>query len=247
MNAHFPSPLPPPVLPDAPGSGEDPAASPSAWNDCPAPSDRANHPQQWRIGQTAARLSGPEYKMIASAQVANEVQVGTDTVTEVLRFLATIGLFEGARGKYAVTDIGWTIVRRWQDDQTQARLLLQGQFLNHWSAAAARQALCDGPVEQDVLARRLHQNLSGKPRRGQYLVEWLVMALLVYRDEDMRISAAPALTAATTTRYVVASSGQEPNALLGLTNQELRALPPSRYCAVIDGLTRLLQHTARTP
>lgn len=247
MNAVFPSPLSPPALPDASGQGENPAAFPPGWSDCPAPSDRANHPQQWRIGQTAARLSGPEYRMIASAEVAAEVQVGTDTVTEVLRFLAAVGLFEGARGKYAVTDIGWTIVRRWQDDQTQARLLLQGQFLKHWSAAAARQALHDGPVEQDVLARRLHQNLPGKPRRGQYLVEWLVMALLVYRDEDMRISPAPALTAATGTRHFVAASRQEPDALLGLTNQELRALPPSRYCAVIDGLTRLLKHTACTP
>ncbi|MEV8597585.1 hypothetical protein [Streptomyces sp. NPDC052012] len=185
--------------------------------------------------------------MIASADVAAEVPVGAETVAEVLRFLASVGLFEGARGKYAVTGIGWDIVRRWQEDQTQARLLLQGQFLPHWSAAAARQILSDGPVGQEVLARRLHQNLPGKPRRGQYLVEWLMMALLVYRDEDMKISPAPALTAATGIGYAVAASQQEPNALLGLTNRELRALSPSRYCAVLDGLTRLLEHTACSP
>jgi hypothetical protein len=246
MNTGFPPPLSPPLVLDSPGRGGDSVAFPLVWSNYPTPGDRANPPMQWRVGQAAARLSGPQHRLIASVEVAGEVPAGTGTVTEVLRFLTTIALFESTGDRYAVTDIGWAIFRGWQEDQTQARLLLQGQFLRHWPAAAAWQALHDAPVDQDVLARRLHQNLSGTPRRGQYLVEWLVMALLVYRDEDMRISPAPALAAASGTQPPAAASQSEPDALLGLTNRELRALPPSRYCAVLDGLTRLLEHTAGT-
>lgn len=212
-----------------------------------APSDyRTNPPLHWRVGQAAAHLSGPQHRLVTSTEVAAKVPVGASTVTDVLHPLTTVALFERTRGKYAVTEAGWAIFRVWQEDQTQARLLLQGQFLRHAPATAAWQALRDAPVDRDVLARRLHQSLPGK-QQGQHLVDWLVTALLAYQDEDLRIFPAPALAAASSGRPAAEAPLPAPDALLGLTNRELREFPPSRYCAVLDGLTRILEHAAGTP
>ncbi|MBX9363644.1 hypothetical protein ACF09Y_26275 [Streptomyces massasporeus] len=154
-----------------------------------------------------------------------------------------------------MTEAGWTIAQRWQEDQTYARLLLQGVFRSHWSVPVADAALQAGPLPAEELGRRLLGDLPGKPRRGMYLVEWLALALLVHRDQQGMVWPAPALRAAAGS--VVAAlpapvrdaeperpSGRELDALMGMTNRKLDELDkqdPQRFQAFLDNLTQLVK------
>lgn len=218
----------------------------------PMPSDRANLSQQWRIFTCTAKLSGTARETVTSAQVARDAVVGPETVAEVLRFLEAVDLVQGARGQYKVSPAGLAVAQRWEQDETQARLLLQALFLPHWWVTAVVQTLQEAPVDQDVLGRRLHEGLAGKPRRGAYLVDWLVLALLVCRDENRKITLSPALrvlASGSPADAVPESSPQpsrpeqpgEPDALMHMTNTELRALPAAQYCAVLDQITELVR------
>ncbi|MFF3467577.1 hypothetical protein [Streptomyces sp. NPDC002619] len=214
------------------------------------PSDRANVQRQVALLCAGAESSGVDQRTIASADLARQESVSADTATETLRFCTSLGLFTGARGKFAVTDAGWAIAQRWREDETQARLLLQAQFLPHRWATAAWDSMRDAPVPVELLAKRLQGDLPGKPRRGVYLVEWLVLALLVHRGRHGLVWPAPALAAVAGTGGPAFSAPRpapeqvplpEPAALFGLTNSELRKLAADRYCAVLDNLTQFLE------
>ncbi|MBY8844579.1 hypothetical protein [Streptomyces sp. SP2-10] len=203
---------------------------------------------------TAARLSGPERRTISSAEVAVVDGSGTETAASTLRFVSSVGLFVGSRGRYAVTEAGWAITRLFEDDEMHARLQLQALVLTHWSVPAARELLADGPMPLDELGRRLHGDLPGKPRRGVYLVEWLALALLVHRDRQNLVWPAPALGTGVGSSLSAAAPAapaavhqeepdEEPNYLMGWTNSGLRQLSPERYCAVLDSMTEVAELT----
>ncbi|MFJ4616241.1 hypothetical protein [Streptomyces griseus] len=219
-------------------------SSASGPNSCPTPSDRTTPGRQWEIFLVAANLSGPDLEVISVSQLAAEVQLRNDTVGAVAGFLQAVGLLRGARGNYALTSAGWAIAEMHKQDETQARLLLQAQFLEHWPAASTLECLHDAPVDQKTLGRRLHKDLPGKSRRGLYLIEWLVRALIVQRDSAMRISPSAALLASG--RRSATASGPEPQrmaeqgTLMGMTRDELRSLPPRKYVAVLDQLAALV-------
>ncbi|MFD9744731.1 hypothetical protein ACFWX5_14460 [[Kitasatospora] papulosa] len=216
--------------------------SASESNSYPIPSDRTTPDRQWEIFLVAAHLSGPDLKVISVSRLAAEVQLRNDTVGAVAGFLQAVGLLQGARGNYALTSAGWAIAEMHKQDETQARLLLQAQFLEHWPTASTLECLHDAPVEQKMLGRRLHKDLPGKSRRGLYLIEWLVRALIVQRDSSMRISASAALVASGQ-RSGAASKPQrtvEPGTVMGMTREELRSLPPRKYIAVLDQLAALV-------
>ncbi|WP_405773670.1 hypothetical protein [Streptomyces sp. NBC_00859] len=210
----------------------------------PTPSDRTAPAQQWRIFLDLADLSGPGEQVITCHALAERTEVGTETLGSVVSFLQTVGLVRGARGKYAVTAAGWAIAEMQRRDETQARLLLQAQFLQHWSARAARAALQDAPVDQATLGQRLCPSVPGKARRGTYLVEWLVLALVVHRDASMKICPSAALTAAAGAvppqQPPGAQSAPEPALLMGMTHSDLRALPPQHYMALLDHAATLV-------
>ncbi|MGW3289412.1 hypothetical protein ACWDR3_32710 [Streptomyces sp. NPDC001002] len=190
---------------------------------------------------------------ISTTDLARQEGVTAETCTQTLRFSAEVGLFRRVgRGKFAVTKVGWTIAQHWQQDQTYARLLLQGAFRQHWSVPLAETALQSGPMPAEELGRRLLRDLPGKPRRGVYLVEWLALALLVHRDQQGMVWPTPALSTAVGSGAAALpaaprdaepdpSRGQDLNALMGMTNRELNGLVPEEFCAFLDNLTRLVK------
>lgn len=202
--------------------------------------------RQLALYRAASLLSGPERRIISSVDVAHTENVTVDTCTQTLRFSCSVGLFTGARGKFAVTQAGWDIARRWSEDETHARLLLQALFLPHWVTKEAAAALSGGAMPVKELAQRLQGDLPGSPRRGVCLVDWLALVFLVHRDQQNLVWPAPALHAASgsalepVTAATAGPAAQRPdeelNALMGMTNRDLRKLPDERYIAILDNL-----------
>lgn len=215
------------------------------------PTDRAGTVLQIELVLVAAEMSGPQRAIIASADVARAKNVTSETATQTLRFCATVGLFTGGRGKFAVTEAGWTIAQRWPVDERHAQLLLQDLFLRHWSAQEASRILAPGPVPCRTLAARLQESLPGSSRRGMALVDWLVLVMLVHRDQQDLVWPAPALRAPRdgAALSVPAPSAvmapaekdvEELDALMGMTIDEWRALPRERYSAMLMHLSESL-------
>lgn len=221
-----------------------------------SPTDRASMRRQWQLVLAAAFASGEQRVIISTSDLARQEEVTLETASQTVRFGDEVGLFRRVgRGKFAVTEAGWIIAQRWQEDQTYARLLLQGAFRSHWSIPVADTALRPGPLPVDELGRRLLVDLPGKPRRGLYLVEWLALAFLVHRDQQGRVWPTPALSAAAGSQVAALPAaepaaeaapapGQELDALMGMTNQTLDELDesnPEGFRALIDNLTKLVQ------
>ncbi|MEU7640794.1 hypothetical protein AB0C11_32770 [Streptomyces sp. NPDC039016] len=234
-----------------PGASGNVAASTVSCSERTIPTDRASMQRQWSLFLAAACRSGIERRIVASADLARDEGVTTETATQTLRFCSHVGLFTGERGKFAVVDAGWTIAQRWQEDETHARLQLQVPFLSHWSTEKTREVLRDGPMPVDELAKHLQHGLPGKPRRGVYLVEWLALALLVHRDRQGLVWPAPALRATAGSESLEGPAPEpeqqapepELDTLMGMTNSQLRELSPERYRAVLDNLAQVLELT----
>ncbi|NJP99849.1 hypothetical protein [Streptomyces zingiberis] len=122
---------------------------------------------------------------VQRAMLAQHVGLGAATVGDCMAFLADVGLLEAGRGQYTITEHGREFAEAWRSNRTQARLLLRPLLTAHWSAAAAIDLLADGPLPQEELARLLRAGLPGVPMRGQYMVEWLDIALIVQRDAEL--------------------------------------------------------------
>jgi len=221
-----------------------------------SPTDRASLRRQWQLVLAAAFVSGEQQLVISTSDLARQEGVTPETATQTVRFGEEVGLFSRVgRGKFAVTEDGWTIAQRWQEDETYARLLLQGVFRPHWSIPVADAALRDGPLPMEELGRRLLVDLPGKPRRGLYLVEWLALAFLVHRDPQGRVWPTPALSAAASSQVAALPAaapaveseqapGQELDALMGMTNRELDKLDesnPEEFRTFLDTLTQLVR------
>ncbi|MFI0242751.1 hypothetical protein [Streptomyces sp. NPDC016845] len=123
--------------------------------------------------------------------LAQHVGIGAATVGDCMAFLADVGLLEAGRGQYAITEQGREFAEAWRLDRTRARLLLRPLLTAHWSAAAVVDLLADGPLPQEELARLLRAGLPGVPMRGQYMVEWLDIALIVERDAELLLVRLP--------------------------------------------------------
>ncbi|MGW7283132.1 hypothetical protein ACWGIV_33665 [Streptomyces sp. NPDC054844] len=239
---------------DCAGNSSPPGELVAGWLERTLPTDRASLQRQLALVFTAARSSGPEQRTIISIDVARAEGVTAETATSTLRFSASLGLFTGARGKFAVSDAGWAVTQLWQEDETHARMQLQALLLQHWSTEEVRRLLAGGPVAADELAPQLQGDLPGKPRRGVYLIEWLALAFLVHRDRQGLVWPAPALGAMMHSATVAVPSrppalaqqqvlDEEPHLLMGMTNSELRRLAPERYCAVLDNITEVAELT----
>ncbi|MER8073181.1 hypothetical protein ABTZ59_33490 [Streptomyces sp. NPDC094034] len=209
----------------------------------PVPSGRTVPEKQFGAFLVAATLSGEEQLVVTNQELANRTGLGTETVSEVMSFVDRASLVNKSPGKFHVTETGWAIAEMYQQDETQARLLLQEQFLACSSVTdPVIEALHDAPVPQELLAQRLQERFSCKGRRALYLLDWLVLALVVRRDSSKRISPSVALsaTAGAARRSEAPAPVPEPGALMGMTNRELRALPPLQYIAVLDNVADLV-------
>ncbi|WNO62403.1 hypothetical protein RPQ02_40235 [Streptomyces sp. AM2-3-1] len=207
------------------------------------PTNRANLKHQEQILLAAIRLSGPDRLVVKSSQIAAETKLGSETVTECLRFFATVGLVAGSRGRYAATAAGaaWADIQ--PEDHTRGRLLLHNLFKEHWSARDALAALADGPVESEAVAQHLRQGLPGNERRGMYLIEWLVEALVIHRDRYGRVHAPATGQLPESVTAPVPSTRvpvREEGLILGMTTQELRCLPTAQYVSLLRMFTDMV-------
>ncbi|MFI5887994.1 hypothetical protein [Streptomyces sp. NPDC051554] len=222
------------------------------------PSYRARPAQQINILLALADL-GTGSTPVQRAALAEHVGMGAATVGDCMAFLADVHLVEAGRGQYAVTAQGRAFAEAWRRDSAQARLLLHPLLRAHWSAAVTDRYLADGPVPQEELGKRLRRGLPGVAARGQYMVEWLVIALVVERDERLHVRL-PDTGPATARSREPGPAGQEQAApgegsthsgdtahaeftavLLGMTRQEIQALPDTRYVAFLEGVLNILR------
>ncbi|MFG2329482.1 hypothetical protein ACGFMM_07640 [Streptomyces sp. NPDC048604] len=206
---------------------------------------------------------------VRRSELAQHTGRSAATVGDCMGFLADVGLVRADRGLYAITDEGREFAELWPRDSARARLLLHPLLARHWSASAAARLLADGPLPQEELAASIRAGLPGVPLRGMYLVEWLVIGLVLVRDEQLRVHLAPAgghrPTSGRTDGPAAgeaapgpsgdgasqARPGLEPDSsmaepptgitLLGLTLQEVQALPDARYAAFLDGVLQSLR------
>ncbi|CAM5672935.1 hypothetical protein [Streptomyces atroolivaceus] len=205
------------------------------------PTSRASTPIQWAVSLDLATLSGPERRSVSSRELAGRSGLGQDTVAEIMAFLGTVGLVEGTRQECAATVAGWEIATACRKDETQGRLLLLPLFLKHWSVPLVYGMLLDAPVEQTVLVSRLRGATGIAARRAQYLVEWLMLALVLRQDPAMRISPSAACTIALPSAppTVEVAAEESSGLLMGLTFAELRSLPPEHYVALLKQVPAL--------
>ncbi|MGW7002054.1 hypothetical protein ACWGCW_04255 [Streptomyces sp. NPDC054933] len=173
--------------------------------------------------------------------------MGGASVAETLSFFSNIGLLEGGRGLYSLTKAGRTFAELRHTDSARARIHLRGVFANHWSAQAAKAILADGPLTQEQLAAQLQQGRSGNKTRGTYLAEWLVHALIVNRDKQLRVSLPETPEPAPSQPdEPIRPSGQQATdtraeadlSIMGLTIEELRHLPDGQYVGVLNGVAQ---------
>ncbi|MFD4339043.1 hypothetical protein ACFWPP_17955 [Streptomyces anulatus] len=186
-----------------------------------------------------ATLSGPERRSVSSLELSGRSGLGQDTAAEIMAFLGTVGLVEGTRQECAATVAGWEIATACRKDETQGRLLLLPLFLEHWSVPLLYGMLLDAPVEQSVLVSRLREATGIAARRAQYLVEWLMLALVLRQDPAMRISPSAACTIALPSAPPAVAAEESSGLLMGLTFAELRSLPPERYVALLKQVPAL--------
>ncbi|MEH6373828.1 hypothetical protein V7793_05655 [Streptomyces sp. KLMMK] len=226
------------------------------------PTDRMQVTGQIRVAQALAELSGGDAREIKGADLARHMGRYADSVTESLSYLVGTGLAEGGRGRYRTTSAGREFAALWNADSARARLLLRGLYQDHWAAQEAVRILADGPLPQEEVATRLQQGLPGKPRRGIYLVEWLVIALVVRRDKRLHLSLpepeapagdghgaddeAPASPSGATGGRADAT-GTGPVLIMGLSMDQLRALPNEQYAEILHGLAHSIKALNATP
>ncbi|MFI8932526.1 hypothetical protein ACIG3E_33295 [Streptomyces sp. NPDC053474] len=199
--------------------------------------------------------------------LAQRVGISAATIGDCMAFLADIGLLTAGRGQYTITERGREFAGAWRSDRTRARLVLRPLLQAHWSAAAAADHLADGPLPQEELARRLRAGLPGVPMRGQYMVEWLDIALVVERDTERLLVRLPAPDTPPPGRPCGAkgeneatreqapgpeaeagtpgAEGGEPQTdraapLLGMSRSEIQDLPDARYSAFLEAILQTL-------
>lgn len=224
------------------GSGDDGRTQPPRRT---LPSGRTSPAQQIQLVVALTEL-GAEGKEVGRAAVAARTGKSIDTVTDCMAFLQEVGLAEPGRGRYALTEQGRVFAGTWARDSAQARLLLRPLMQAHWSAAAVAKHLAGGPLPQEELARLMRTGLRGLPMRGVYLVEWLVIALVVERDDRLYIhlpGQAPRPGPGSPRREEPEVEAEEPDPafLLGLTLREIQELPDARYVAFLEGVLQTLR------
>lgn len=193
---------------------------------------------QWGLFRELALASGPDRRSISSSELAHRSDLREDTVAETVAFLATVSLVEGTRQQCAVTKAGWEIAAVCRQDETQGRLLLLPLFMQHWSVPLVHGLLFDAPLEQATLVARLRQATGIAPRRAQYLLEWLVLALVLRQDPALRLSPSAACTVPLT-QAKEAPLQDPPRLLMGLTHTELQALPTEHYITLLEQVSAL--------
>ncbi|MFC4517307.1 hypothetical protein [Streptomyces ehimensis] len=222
------------------------------------PTDRMQVKEQIRVGQGLAELSGKDAREVKGDDLARHLGRYADSVTQAVSYLISTGLAEGTRGRYRATSAGREFAALWDTDSARARLLLRDLYQDHWAAREVTRILADGPLPQEEVAAALHQGLPGKLRRGIYLVEWLVIALIVHRDKRLYISLpehqAPGPAGSGRAQGGGTRQGSPGGArrgagatktggmlIMGLSMDQLRELPDEQYAEILHSLARSIR------
>ncbi len=131
---------------------------------------------------------GEDGKPVSARDIAAHMKLSHKSVAGVAGFLIHSGLFQPGRGAWALTEAGATLARLRATDSARARLHLRDLWQGSWFQQRAAQPLAGGPMEEGELAQYLRSGLQGQAERGLFLVEWMVYALLLERDETGVVS-----------------------------------------------------------
>ncbi|MFI1734064.1 hypothetical protein ACH40E_33600 [Streptomyces acidicola] len=147
------------------------------------PSERLTPRRQLEMVDVLDELGGSDRRPVAARDLGDRMNLSHKSVAGAAGFLIHAGLIEPGRGAWAVTEVGATLARLRATDSARARLYLRDHWQESWFKWRAAQRLAGGPMEEGELARHLRSGLQGKAERGLFLVEWMVYALLLERDE----------------------------------------------------------------
>ncbi|MEL5959471.1 hypothetical protein AADR41_32760 [Streptomyces sp. CLV115] len=201
--------------------------------------------KQMELIAAIADLGGEGRVPVGQDAVTRRADLSPSTMSGVRAFFEQAGLIEPGRGTWAVTEAGLRFARLRSVDSARSRLVLRELWRGQWFEQAALDLLKDGPLEEGVLAGRLGEGLPGRRERWIYLVEWLVHALIVHRDNGL--VAAPGTASGTTAGSggVRADGPVIFDPLMTMPDEDLAALPTDRFVALMDTYRTLF--TSLTP
>ncbi|WP_274915195.1 hypothetical protein [Streptomyces sp. WZ-12] len=177
-----------------------------------------------------AALGGDLRTPVSKDVLAAHTGLSPHTLAGTRGFFEQAGLIEAGRGVWAVTEVGLRFARLRATDSARSRLLLREHWQEMWFHKAALRLLQEGPLEEWDFANRLGEGLSSGRERRLYLVEWLVHALLVHREDGMIV--APSSSADSARPQTSAPFIFDP--LMTMTDEEITALPTDRFVALMD-------------
>ncbi|MGC9544557.1 hypothetical protein [Streptomyces sp. UG1] len=151
------------------------------------PSERLTPRRQLELVDALYMLGG-EGRAVSARDVAACVKLSRKSVAGVAGFLIHAGLFQPGRGAWALTEAGATLARLRATDSARARLHLRDHWQGSWFQRRAASRLAGGSMEESDLTQHLRAGLQGQAERGLFLVEWMVYALLLERDETGAVS-----------------------------------------------------------
>lgn len=206
------------------------------------PTNRTPPQRQIRLVQKVVEASGPGLKSVRKQDLSTATGLGLATVSEALTFLADLGLVKSGRGECSATRLGCSFADLWDRDSARARMLLNDAMLDHWASERARTLLRHGALPQEELARRLREGIPGVPKRGEYLVEWLVIALVIERDKRLYVSLPESKDTDPSTHSADEGPTDRPDGLpMGLTSDDIKSLPDAQYIAFLHGVDQTIK------
>ncbi|MFF9403459.1 hypothetical protein [Streptomyces sp. NPDC014744] len=218
------------------------AGCPDGWA---PPTERMATEKQMELIVAVAALGGERRLPVEQEIVARRASLSPSTMSGVRAFFEQTGLIEPGRGTWAVTEAGLRFARLRAVDSARSRLVLRDLWRGQWFEQAALDLLQDGPLEEGVLADRLGEGLPGRRERWIYLVEWLVHALIVHRDNGLITAPGNTLGAAADSGGARADRPVIFDPLMAMEDEELAALPTDRFVALMDTYRALF--TSLTP
>ncbi|MDP9950022.1 hypothetical protein [Streptomyces sp. DSM 41269] len=147
------------------------------------PSERIVPRRQLELIDALAELGGAD-RPVSARDVGLRMRLSKKSAAGAAGFLVHAGLLRPGRGAWGLTEAGANLARLRAADAARARLHLRDHWQGSWFQQRAADRLAAGSVEEGELARHLQVALAGPPERGLFMVEWLVYALLVERDEN---------------------------------------------------------------
>ncbi|MCU7823225.1 hypothetical protein [Kitasatospora sp. DSM 101779] len=159
------------------------------------PTARVHPPNAIKLANAVVDLSGENIEPVKIENAADRVGMSRQHAAMVPRFMISCDLMMAADGgKYAPTTGLLRFCRLWRQggDRQPAREAL-GEILGRmWFATEARSLLTSGPRPVEDLTERLRLAAGVDTNKNSavalaYLVEWMIIANLVQRDEKGRI------------------------------------------------------------